>query len=316
MGVVRAHSSQNSCRSYFPCSINLCFSSRNMGRAALSWAPQVRWGLQSALANERWAEGRHYFEQSLKYCCTVCHPLFPCQRGQGRQRMMGRGASHWHPQGPRKTSVWRRNKHIVFILWKYSWERSVLVPGPKKDNAKKRSDYPTILLISHASKVMLKVLQAGLQQYVNRRLPHVQAGFRKGRETRDRIVNTCWIIEKPRELQKKFYFCFIDYTKALTVWIITNCGKFFKRWEYQITLSASWEICVQVKKQPLESDMEQWIFSKLGKEYVKVGYRQLAYLTYVQSTSCEMLDWLEHKLESRLLGQISITSDRQMIPPL
>ena len=122
MGVVRAHSSQNSCRSYFPCSINLCFSSRNTGRAALSWAPQVRWGLQSALANERWAEGRHYFEQSLKYCCTVCHPLFPCQRGQGRQRMMGRGASHLHPQGPRKTSVWRRNKHIVFILKSSHWK--------------------------------------------------------------------------------------------------------------------------------------------------------------------------------------------------
>ena len=86
---------------------------------------------------------------------------------------------------------------------------------------------------------MLKVLQARLQQYVNRRLSDVQAGFRKGREIRDQIVNIRWIIEKPRELQKKFYLCFIDYTKALTVWITTNCGKFFKRWEYQITLSAS-----------------------------------------------------------------------------
>ena len=213
-------------------------------------------------------------------------------------------------------SVKEKWTYTVFILWKYSWERSVLIPGPKKDNAKECSDYHTIAFISHVSKIMLKVLQARFQQYVNRRLPDVQAGFRKGRETRDQIVNIRWITEKPRELQKKFYFCFIDYTKAFTVWITTNCGKFFKRWEYQTTLSAFWEICVQVKKQPLESDMEQWIFSKLGKEYVKVGYRQLAYLTYVQSTSWEMPDWLEHKLESRLLGEISITSDRQMIPPL
>ena len=119
---------------------------------------------------------------------------------------------------------------------------------------------------------------------MNWELPHVQAGFRKGRETRDRIVNTCWIIEKPRELQKKFYFCFIDYTKALTVWIITNCGKFFKRWEYQTTLPASWEICVQVKKQQLELDVEQRTGSKLGKEYVKPVYCHPIYLIDMQST--------------------------------
>ena len=90
-----------------------------------------------------------------------------------------------------------------------------------------------IEIISHASKVMLKILQVRLQQYMNRELPDVQAGFRKGRETRNQIANIRWIIEKAREFQKNIYFCFIDYAKAFTVWITTNCGKFLKRWEYQ-----------------------------------------------------------------------------------
>ena len=93
---------------------------------------------------------------------------------------------------------------------------------------------PTIALISHASKVMLKILQARLQQYMNRELPDIQAGFRKGRETRDQIANICWIIEKARDFQKNICFCFIDYAKAFD-WITTDCGKFFKRWEYQTT---------------------------------------------------------------------------------
>ena len=88
------------------------------------------------------------------------------------------------------------------------------------------SHYHTIVLISHASKVMLKILHARLQQYVIHELPEVQAEFRKARETRDQIANICWIIEKAREFQKNIYFCFIDYAKALTVWITTNCGKF------------------------------------------------------------------------------------------
>ena len=82
---------------------------------------------------------------------------------------------------------------------------------------------------------MLKTLQARLQQYMNCELPDVQAGFRKGRGTRDQIANICWIIAKAREFQKNIYFCFNDYAKALTVWITINCGKFFKRWEYQTT---------------------------------------------------------------------------------
>ena len=92
---------------------------------------------------------------------------------------------------------------------------SLFTPIPKKGNAKECSNYHTIALISHASKVMLKILQASLQQYVNRELPDVQAGFRKGRGTRDEIANICWIMEKAKEFQKNIYFCFIDYAKAL-----------------------------------------------------------------------------------------------------
>ena len=109
---------------------------------------------------------------------------------------------------------------------------------------------------------MLKILQARLYQYMNHELPDVQAGFRKGRRTRDQIANIHWIIEKAREFQKNIYFCFIDYAKALTVWMKINCGKFWKSWEYQTTWPASWEICMQVRKQQLEMDMEQQIGSK------------------------------------------------------
>ena len=95
-----------------------------------------------------------------------------------------------------------------------------------KGNAKECSNYYTIALISHASKVMLKILQARLQQHMNRELPDVQAGFRKGRGTRDKIANIQWIIEKAREFQKNIYFCFIDYAKAFDWVDHTNCGKF------------------------------------------------------------------------------------------
>ena len=94
------------------------------------------------------------------------------------------------------------------------WKRSVFIPIPKKGSAKECSNYPTIALISYASKVMLKILQASLQQYMNREFPDVQAGFRKGRGTRDQIANIRWIVEKAREFQKNIYSCFTDYAKA------------------------------------------------------------------------------------------------------
>ena len=109
---------------------------------------------------------------------------------------------------------------------------------------------------------MLKILQARLQQYVNHELPDVQAEFRKGRGTRDQIANICWIVKEAGEFQKTSTFALLTTPKHLSVWITTNCGKFFKRWEYQTTWPASWDICMQVKKQQLELDMEKQTGSK------------------------------------------------------
>ena len=121
---------------------------------------------------------------------------------------------------------------------------------------------------------------------------------------RSKVPNKCNVLELPQNHPPDFD------TKSLTVWITTNYGKFLKTWEYQTTWPASWEM--QVKKQQLEPDVEQQTSSKSGKEYVKAP----AYLTYMQSASCKMPGWMKHKLESRLLGEISITSDMQMTPPL
>ena len=123
--------------------------------------------------------------------------------------------------------------------WPQDWKRSVFIPIPKKGNAKEYSNYCTIALISHASKVMLKILQARLQQYVNCELPDVQGGFRKGRGTRDQIANIYWITEKARNSRRVSTSTSLTTPKPLTVWITTNCGKFFKRWEYQTILLAS-----------------------------------------------------------------------------
>ena len=174
----------------------------------------------------------------------------------------------------------------------------------------------TIALTSRASKVMLKILQARLQQYMNHELPYVQAGFSKGRETSDQIANIHWIIEKARKFQKNIYICFIDYTKAFDCVDHRKLWKILRDGVYHTTWPGFWEICMQVKKQQVELDMEQQTGSKLGKEYVKVVYCHPAYLTSMQSTSCEMPDWMKHKLESRLLGEISTVSDTQMTPPL
>ena len=161
---------------------------------------------------------------------------------------------------------------------------------------------------------MLKNLQPRLQQYWNRELPDVWAGFRKGRGTRHQIANSPWIIENAREFQKNLYFCFISYSKVF------DCVNHIKLWtilkEMGISdnLFPSWETCMQVKKQQLEPHKEQLTGSKLGKEYIKTVYCHRAYLTHMQSTSCEMPGWMKHKKESRLQlpGEISITSDTQI----
>ena len=137
--------------------------------------------------------------------------------------------------------------------WPQDWKVSVFIPIPKKDNAKECSNYCTIAQFSHASKVMFKVLQARLQQYVNRELPDVQAGFRKGRGFRDQIANICWIIEKATEFQKNI--CFIDCTKAFNC-VDHNKLENSSSWKYQTTLPASCEICMEIKKQQLEALIE------------------------------------------------------------
>ena len=145
--------------------------------------------------------------------------------------------------------------------WPQDWKSSVFIPIPKKVNAKEWSNYHMIALISYSSKVMLKILQARLQQYMNHEHPDVQAGFRKGRRTRDQIANLHWITEK-ESCRKTSTSASLTMPRTLTVWIATNCGKFWKRWEYKTTLPASWEICMQVNKQQLELDMEQQTGSK------------------------------------------------------
>ena len=163
---------------------------------------------------------------------------------------------------------------------------------------------------------MLKTFQTRFQHNVNCELPDVQAAFRKGKGTRDQIANINWIIEKATEFQKNIYFCFIDYTKAF------DCGNHNKLWKilqemaYQTTWPASCKIWMQVKKQQLELDMEQQTGSKSGKEFFKAVYCHPAYLTYMQNISCDMPGLMKIKLESRFPGEISITSDIQMTPPL
>ena len=135
--------------------------------------------------------------------------------------------------------------------WPQDWKRSVFIPVPKKGNPKECSNYRTVALISHASKVMLKILQARLQQYVNHELPDVQAGFKKGRRTRIKFPASIGSWKKQESSRKKSTSALLTMPKPLTVWITTDCWKFLKRWEYQTTLPTSWEIFMQVKKQQL-----------------------------------------------------------------
>ena len=153
--------------------------------------------------------------------------------------------------------------------WSQDWKRSVCIPIPKKGDAKECSNYCTIALISHTSKVMLKILQARLQQYMNHELPDVQAGFRKDRGTRDQIANICWIIKKARELQKNIYFCFIDYAKAF------DCVDHNKLWKiFQETGISNYLTCLlrnmyaaQEATVRTRHGTTNWF--QMGKEYVK-----------------------------------------------
>ena len=150
---------------------------------------------------------------------------------------------------------------------------------------------------------------------MNWEFPAIQAGYSKGRGTRDQIANIRWITEKAKEFQN-IYCCFIDYAKVFDCVYHNKLWKILKRdWNTRPPYLPA-EKPVSRSRNKLEQDMEQWTGCKLGKEHIKAIYCNPVYLTYMQSTSCEMLGWMKHKLESRLLGEISVTSDMQMTPPL
>ena len=168
------------------------------------------------------------------------------------------------------------------------------------------------MFISHVNKVMLKILQVRLQQYMNQELSNVQAGFRKGRGTRDQIANIHWITEKEREFQTNIYFCFIDYAKAFDYVDHNKLRKILKEMGIPdhltcllINLYAGQEAKIRTRHGTTDK-------FKTGK-VDKAVYCHPAYLTYMQSATCEMLGWMNHKLESRLPGEIA-TSDMQMVP--
>ena len=157
-------------------------------------------------------------------CCTQYARKLGKLRPQASVPQLPRSATY---PSPLHSSYWQLEitYWILWVLkkefgiwkiqqWPQDWKRWVFIPIPKKGNAKECSNYRTIVLISHASQVMLKIFQARLQQYVNWELPDVPAGFRKGKEMRDQIASICWIIGNAREFQKNIYFCFIDYVKA------------------------------------------------------------------------------------------------------
>ena len=159
---------------------------------------------------------------------------------------------------------------------------------------------------------MLKILPARLQQYVNHELPDVPVGFRKGRGSRDQIANICWIIEKAREFQKNIYFCFIDYAKAF------DCVDHNKLWKILPKMGVPDHLTCLLRN--LYAGQETTVRTGHGTtDWFQIGkgvYCPHAYLTYMQSTSWEILDWMKYKLESGLQGEISITSYTQMIPSL
>ena len=171
-------------------------------------------------------------------------------------------------------------QHIWKIQqWPQDCKRSVFIPIPKIGNAKEWHCHTTAH-ISHASKVMFKILQARLQQNVNQELPHVQAVFRK--RQRNQRSNYQYPLDHRKSKRIPEKHLILLYWLHQTLWQLwSNCGKIWKRWEYQTTWPASWEICMQVKKQQLEPDVEQQTGSKLGKEDVKTVYCHPAYLTYL-----------------------------------
>ena len=196
------------------------------------------------------------------------------------------------------------------------WKRSVFIPVPKKGNAEECSNYHTIALISHASKVMFKILQVRLQQCVNHELPDVQAGFRKGRRSRDQIANIHWIIEKAKEFQKNIYLCFFDYIKAFDCMDHNKLWKILKEMGIPDHLTCLLRILYTGQEATVRTEHGKTDWFQIGE-----GVRQgcilspclfSVYAEYIMRNAG--LD--EAQAGSRLLVEISITSDMQMTPPL
>ena len=205
----------------------------------------------------------------------------------------------------KRQQIWKTQQ------WPQDWKRSVFIPIPKKGNAKECSNYCTNALISHASKVILKILQARFQQYVNRELLNVQAGFRKGRGTRDQIANICWIIKKARGFQKNIYICFIDYVKAF------DCVDHNKLWKILKEMGIPDHLTCLLRN--LYASQEARVRTGHGTaDWFQIGKGVCQ--GYILSPC--LFNWYAEYimrntgLESRLLGEISIISDMQTTPPL
>ena len=206
-------------------------------------------------------------------------------------------------------------------IWKtqqrpQDWKRSVFIPMPKKDNAKECSNFHTVALISHASKVMLKIPQARLQQYVNCELPDVQAGFIKGRGTRDQIANICWIIEKARESQKNIYFCFIDYVKSFDGVDHNKMWKILKEMGISDNLNCPLSNLYADQEESVRTGHGTTDWFQIGKgEHLGCILSPCLFSLYAEYIM-RNAGLKEAQSESRLPGEISITSDMQMTPPL
>ena len=192
--------------------------------------------------------------------------------------------------------------------------KKVLILIPKEGNAKECSYYHRIALISHGSNIMLKILRARLQQYVNQELSDVQDGFRKGRGTNNQNADIYWITEKAREFQKHIYFCFIDYTKAFDCADLNNLWKIPIEMGIPTKLLASWETCIQVKKRQVRTRHGATDCFKIGKGVHQGCTLSLCLFNFMHSTPCRMPSWMTHKLESRLPGEISSTSNIHKMP--
>ena len=204
--------------------------------------------------------------------------------------------------------IWKTQK------WPQDWKRSVFIPIPKKGSPKECSNFAQLHSSHTLVKYCSKFSKPGFSNTWTVNFQMFKLDLEKAEEPEIKLPTSVGSLKKQGSSRKTSISVLLTTPKPLTVWITTNCGEFLKRWEYQTILPASWETCMWVKRQLLELNMEQQTASKSGKEYVKAVYCHSAYLTYMESTSWDMLDRMNHKLESRLPGEISRSLAMQMIP--